>query len=101
MPQRCATIILALGCIALGGCAGVEPVVVGDPVVVTWAGDGDIAIGQVIVAVTNEGAEPVDPDVFGRGRQTVANLMTEDGRALTGGDARVQLHAVPNVLAPG
>ncbi len=92
---------LVAGCfIVLGGCAATGEVVVGDPVVITWPGDA-ATLGQVIVSVTNEADVPMDPDLFGRGSQTVANLLDDDGGELPGGDARVQLHAVPDILAPG
>ena len=92
---------LALACLVLGGCADDVQLAVGDPVVVTWEGSDGVTMGQVIVGVTNEGGGPVDPDVFGRGSQTVAHLLTDDGHELTGGDARVQLHAVPELLGAG
>ena len=91
---------LVLACLVLGGCEQDVQIDVGDPAVVTWEGEGGETMGQVIVPITNGGGDPVDPDVFGRGSQTVAHLLAEDGRELAGGDARIQLHAVPNILGP-
>lgn len=102
MRRRCGLVVMAVACfVVVGGCADEAQLAVGDPVVVTWEGDGGATMGQVIVGITNEGSGPVDPDVFGRGTQTIAHLLGDDGRELTGGDARVQLHAVPDILSPG
>ena len=101
MPHRSGLAGLVLACLVLGGCADDVQIAVGEPVVVTWEGTDGATMGQVIVSITNEGGGPVDPDVFGRGSQTVAHLLTDDGRELAGGDARVQLHAVPELLGPG
>lgn len=89
-------------CVAgLTACQSNEDPSVRDTTVVTWpVADGRVA-GQVIVTITNELDHAVDPDVFGRGRQTVAHLLNAEGGDLPGAAARVQLNAVPEVLGPG
>ena len=86
---------------ALGACDATDAVTVGTTTVVTWPGASGTTRGQVIVSVTNDGDGPIDPDVLGRGQQTLAHLVDPDGADLPGGDARVALHAVPAVLGPG
>ena len=88
-------------CATLGACASEGDVAVLDTTVVTWpAADGSTS-GQVIVAIRNDAERPVDPDVLGNDRLTLAHLLDADGEDLPGGDARVQLHAVPHILGPG
>ena len=85
----------------MASCTSAADVAVTDVTVVTWPGDGGATAGQVIVGVRNDADRPIDPDVLGRGRLTLAQLLGPDGEDLPGGDARVQLHAVPHVLDPG
>ena len=92
--------LLLLG-LAMTGCSATDDLAIVDTTVVTWPGEGGSTSGQVIVSVRNDASEPIDPDVLGRGRQTAATLLDADGEDVPGGDARVQLHAVPHVLDPG
>jgi hypothetical protein len=85
----------------LCACSATDEVAILDTTVVTWPGDDGSTAGQVIVSVRNDGQRPVDPDVLGSGRLTLAHLLDPDGEDLPGGDARVQLHAVPHVIDPG
>jgi hypothetical protein len=97
-PPVLALFVLVTG---LAACATDEDVTVLETSVVSWPGDGGGTLGQVIVAVRNDSDRHVDPDVLGRGRVTAARLLAADGAEIPGGDARVQLHAAPAVLAPG
>jgi hypothetical protein len=91
-----------LSCAALlSGCRATEDLVVLGTTVVTWPGAGGATDGQVIVRIRNDGDQPIDPDVLGRGRQTAARLLDADGDDISGGDARVQLSPAPNILDPG
>lgn len=83
------------------GCTTTGDVAVVDVTVITWPGDEGSTSGQVIVRVRNDADRPIDPDVLGRGSLTLAHLLDPDGEDLPGGDARVQLHAVPHILDPG
>jgi hypothetical protein len=97
-------VLLAGGVIAgaaAAGCTTSGEVAIGDVTIVTWPDDGGSTAGQVIVGVRNDADRPMDPDVLGRGRLTVAQLLDAEGKDLPGGDARVSLHAVPHVLDPG
>ena len=85
----------------LGACSGSGDIAVLDTTVVTWPGADGATAGQVIVSVRNDADEPVDPDVLGDDRLTLAQLRAPGGEELTEGDARVQLHAVPHILDPG
>lgn len=85
----------------LAACSGSGDVAVLDTTVVTWPGADGATAGQVIVSVRNDADEPVDPDVLGNDRLTLAQLRAPGGEELTEGDARVQLHAVPHILDPG
>jgi hypothetical protein len=98
-------ILLALATLAFAvaftACQASEGPTVLQTAVLTWpAGEGRVA-GQVIVTIVNEADHAVDPDVFGRGRQTVARLLDGGGDELPGTDGRLQLNAVPEVLGPG
>ena len=102
--RSCARVLVALAIIGtwLGACsAAVDAIAVGEATVVTWPGPDGTTLGQVIVSIRNVGEGPIDPDVLGRGRLTQAHLLDADDSDLPGGDARVQLHAVPSVLGPG
>lgn len=83
------------------GCTTDGEVAITQVTVVKWPGEAGSTLGQVIVGVRNDADRPVDPDVLGRGRLTVARLLDADGEDVPGGDARVSLHAVPHVLDPG
>jgi hypothetical protein len=98
---RLALAALLVAAAGLAGCAANDDVAVLDTALVTWPGDEVATNGQVIVTVRNDGERPVDPDVLGSGRLTLAHLLGPDGEDLPGGDARVPLHAVPHVLDPG
>jgi hypothetical protein len=94
----CAAMAMAM---TVNGCSTAPEVVILDVTVVTWPSDGGATAGQVIVEVRNDADRPIDPDVLGRGSVTLAQLLDPDGEDLPGGDARVQLHAVPHVLDSG
>jgi hypothetical protein len=95
-------VALLLACAAAAaGCATTGDVAIVDITVVSWPVSDVSSAGQVIVSVRNDADQPMDPDVLGRGRLTVAHLLDSDGEDLPGGDARVSLHAVPHVLDPG
>ena len=99
-----ARLLVALALIGtwLGACsAAADVIAVGETTVVTWPGPDGTTLGQVIVGIRNGGDGPIDPDVLAPGRLTQAHLFAADGTDLPGGDARVQLHAVPSVLGPG
>jgi hypothetical protein len=100
MSRRTLAVLLLLG-LTLAGCSTAEGVTVLDTTVVTWPGEAGFTSGQVVVSVRNDASEPIDPDVLGRGTQTAATLLDADGADVPGGDARVQLHAVPHILDPG
>ena len=85
----------------LAACSGTGDIAVLDTTVVTWSDANGATAGQVIVSVRNDADEPVDPDVLGNDRVTLAQLRAPGGEELTEGNARVQLHAVPHVLDPG
>lgn len=87
--------------LGLAACAGNGDVAVLDTALVTWPSAASATAGQVIVSVRNDADVPIDPDVLGNDRLTLAQLRGPGGEELTGGDARVQLHAVPHVLGPG
>lgn len=72
-----------------------------DSEVITWPIGGGVVAGQLIVTIRNDLDHTVDPDVLGRGNQTVAHLVDGDGAELPGSEARIQLNAIPEVLAPG
>jgi hypothetical protein len=95
------TVALLLAAVVVAGCTTSEDIAIVDVTVVTWLGDEGVTAGQVIVRVRNDADRPIDPDVLGRGSLTLAHLLDPDGEDLPGGDARVQLHAVPHVLDPG
>ena len=96
-----AALLLACASVGLAACSGTGDVAVLDTAIVTWPGADGATAGQVIVSVRNDADEPVDPDVLGSDRLTLAQLRGPGGEELTEGDARVQLHAVPHILAPG
>jgi hypothetical protein len=98
---RLAVVAVLLGVAALAACSATDDVAVLDTTIVTWPADDGSTAGQVIVSVRNDAERPVDPDVLGSGRLTLAHLLDPDGEDLPGGDARVQLHAVPHILDPG
>jgi hypothetical protein len=98
---RLLALLLTAAAAALSACAPAEEVALLETTVITWPGEDGSTSGQVIISVRNDGDRPVDPDVLGRGRLTLARLLDPDGEDLPGGDARVQLHAVPHVLDPG
>ena len=103
-PRATRLILTALPFIAavgLAGCSANEDVAVLDTALLTWPGDDVATDGQVIVTIRNDGEAPIDPDVLGSGRLTLAHLLDREGEDLPGGDARVQLHAVPHVVEPG
>ena len=100
MSQLTLSALLLLG-LTLTGCTATDDLALLDTTVVTWPGEAGFTSGQVIVSVRNDASEPIDPDVLGRGRQTAATLLDTDGEDVPGGDARVQLHAVPHILDPG
>ena len=85
----------------LAACSGTGDIAVLDTTVVTWSDANGATAGQVIVSVRNDADEPVDPDVLGNDRVTLAQLRAPGGEELTEGNARVPLHAVPHVLDPG
>lgn len=94
--------LLLIGSAAiLAACSGTGDVAVLKTTLVTWAGAEGATSGQVIVSVRNDGDEPIDPDVLGDDRLTLAQLRGPGGDDIPGGDARVQLHAVPHILDPG
>lgn len=94
-------LLLAATAAGLVACSGSGNIAVLDTTLVTWPGADGATSGQVIVSVRNDADEPIDPDVLGNDRLTLAQLRGPGGEELTGGDARVQLHAVPHVLGPG
>lgn len=96
-----AALLLTLVAVALSACAPAEDVALLETTLITWPGEDGSTVGQVIISVRNDGDRAVDPDVLGRGRLTLAQLLDSGGEDLPGGDARVQLHAVPHVLDPG
>ena len=96
-----AALLLTGAAAGLAACSGSGDITVVDTSVVTWGGGNDSTSGQVIVSVRNDADEPVDPDVLGNDRLTLAQLRDDGGDDLPGGDARVQLHAVPHILDPG
>ena len=96
-----AALLVTGAALGLAACSGTGDIAVLDTTVVTWGGGNDPTSGQVIVSVRNDADEPVDPDVLGNDRLTLAHLRDDGGDDLPGGDARVQLHAVPHVLGPG
>ena len=100
MSRLTRSALLLLG-LALTGCSATDDIGILDTTVVTWQGEAGFTTGQVIVSVRNDASEPIDPDVLGRGSLTLAHLLDPDGADLPGGDARVQLHAVPHILDPG
>ena len=68
----------------LAACSGTGDITVLDTTVVTWPGGGnDATAGQVIVSVRNDADEPVDPDVLGNDRLTLAQLRGDGGDELT------------------
>jgi hypothetical protein len=91
----------AAAALSLAACSATDDVAVLETTLVTWPGAEGSTAGQVIVSVRNDAERPVDPDVLGSGRLTLAHLLDPDGEDLPGGDARVQLHAVPHILDPG
>jgi hypothetical protein len=95
-----ALVLIAAG-LATAACTATEEIAVLDTTVVTWAAEDGSTAGQVMVSVRNDADRPVDPDVLGAGRLTLAHLLDPDGDDLPGGDARVSLHAVPHILDPG
>jgi hypothetical protein len=101
MTRRMVAVAALLCGALLIGCQASADVVVGDPTIVSWPGVSGSTAGQVIVTVRNDGERPVDPDVLVGDRMTMAHLLDGDGEELPGGDARVQLHAVPYILGPG
>jgi hypothetical protein len=96
-----AALLLTGAAAGLAACSGSGDIAVLDTTIVTWPGADGATAGQVIVRVQNDADEPVDPDVLGNDRLTFAQLRGPGGDELTGGDARVQLHAVPHILDPG
>ena len=94
------SLCLALFVLSLAGCSATDDVALLEITVISWPGGDGSTSGQVIVSIRNDATEPIDPDVLGRGRLTAATLLDPDGDDIPGGDARVQLHAVPPVLAP-
>jgi hypothetical protein len=96
-----AALLLTGAAAGLAACSGSGDIAVLDTTIVTWPGADGATAGQVIVSVRNDADEPVDPDVLGNDRLTLAQLRGPGGAELTEGDARVQLHAVPHVLGPG
>lgn len=94
-------LVVLLSGLTLTACAATGELAVVDTTVVTWPGEDGSTAGQVIVSVRNDADRAMDPDVVGSGRLTVAHLLDPGGEDLPGGDARVQLHAVPHVLDPG
>ena len=96
-----AALLLTGVAVGLTACSGTGDIAVLETTIVTWHGGGDATAGQVIVSVRNDANEPVDPDVLGNDRLTLAQLRGPGGNELTEGAARVQLHAVPHILGPG
>ena len=96
-----AALLITGAAAGLAACSGTGDITVLDTTVVTWRGGDDATSGQVIVSVRNDADGPVDPDVLGDDRLTLAQLRDDGGDELTEGDARVQLHAVPHILDPG
>jgi hypothetical protein len=96
-----AALLLTVAGLGLAACTAAEDVALLETTIVTWPGDEGSTAGQVIVRIRNDGDRPVDPDVLGRGRLTLAQLLDPDGEEVPGGDARVQLHAVPHILDAG
>ncbi len=85
----------------LAACATSDDPSVIDTVIVTWPNENGSTNGQVIVAIRNDTDRTIDPDVFGRGRQTLAQLLDADGNDLPGSEMRIQLNAVPDILGAG
>ena len=96
-----AALLLTCAAAGLAACSASDNLAVLETTLVTWSGEDGATAGQVIVSVRNEAERPIDPDVLGSGRLTLAHLLDADGEDLPGGDARVQLHAVPHILDPG
>lgn len=92
---------MLVGAGSVTGCQAGEPVSVRGTEIISWPVEDGATAGQVVVTIRNESDRAVDPDVFGRGSQTVAHLLDGDGAELPGAEARIQLNAVPEVLGPG
>ena len=66
----------------LAACSGTGDITVLDTTLVTWPGADGATAGQVIVSVRNDADEPVDPDVLGNDRLTLAQLRGPGGAEL-------------------